>query len=202
MRSIQYNSQRDNHSFGGRFKAWSQCFSTSTWMLICYWLKKPCTDIELQQYVSEVEVMVGGSGRIAKKVVAWAKWITGYTSLWWLVQQEGIKTYLSGLNGSIVFRENNGTWAEVLTALQHGPVIVATHGLPGIRGGHIVLIVDHDSDAWIVHDPFGDATTAYTVTDGSNRRYGKEWFRRFTENVTGIKGQIRIMYFQPNGAGK
>lgn len=202
MRSIQYNSQRDNYSFAGKFKAWSQCFSTSVWMLICYWLKKPCTDFELAQYVSEVEIMVGGNGRIARRVTAWAKWISGYTSLWWLVQKEGIKEYLSELNGTVIFRENNGTWDEVVTALKHGPVVIATHALPGIRGGHIVLIVDSDADTWVVHDPFGDATTGYLVTDGSNRRYSKEWFRRFTENVTGRSGQIRIIYFQQNGAGK
>lgn len=193
---VEYNSQRDNFNFAGKFKAWSQCFSTSSWMLISYWLKQPCTDAGLREYVEAVELQVG-NGRIAKRVLVWAKWITGFTSLWWLVQKEAIAEYLAKIPGKVVFRENDGTWDEVSSALKQGPIIIGTSGLPGLRGGHIILIVGETTDGlqWIVHDPFGDATGAYTNANGESVLYPKEWFKRFTENVTGRPGKIRIMYF-------
>lgn len=192
--SVEYNSQRDNFEFGGRFRAWSQCFSTSAWMLICYWLRQRCTDTGLRSYVEAVELKVG-HGSIARRVTRYARWITGYTSLWWLVQQAGIAEYLSGLGGKVVFRESDGTWDEVSEALTTGPVIIGTTGLPGLRGGHIVLIIGETVDSWIVHDPYGDARTAYRDTNGEAVRYQKAWFAPYCEKVVGKSGKIRIMYY-------
>jgi hypothetical protein len=162
-------------------------------MLICYHLRRPADDAGLADYIRDIEVMVG-SAPIAKRAMAQMQWITGYTSLWWPVQRAGIESRLPEHN--VVMRINDGTAEELTEALHSGPVIIGTNKLPGLRGGHIVLVVGDDGENWIVHDPFGDATTAYVIRNGAYVRYNKTWLKGYTENVTGQVGKIRIMYAQ------
>lgn len=204
---IGYNSQRDNYSFGGRFSAWSQCFSTCAWMFLSFYSPRVEADNEagLRWYVDEVEAQVGGRPGIAERVIRKFRWISGYTSLWWLVQKAGVEYVLRvhGVAGGGVFRESNGTAEEMSARLERGPVILGTSRLGGLRGGHIILVIGRESDAngrlqWIVHDPFGDANANYSRENGAAVRYDAEMLARYTENVTGRPGCIRYLFWDEN----
>ena len=88
---MKYNSQRDNFSFGGRFRGNVQCFSTSAFMFMGAYSEKIRNggDEMLKKYVDDVEITVGHRG-IGEKIKERFSWITGRTSYWWLVQKHGI----------------------------------------------------------------------------------------------------------------
>jgi hypothetical protein len=181
--------------FAGKFPGWSQCMSTSAWMLITYYCTKWRADDDqmLAEYVDDVEAVVGkpGIGEVIKQKY---NWITGNTSLWWLVQKAGVEKWLNanGVEGQCIFRESNGTWEELYAEVEKGPVVVGTNQLPGIPGGHIILAVDRDT----YNDPFGNATTAYKDANGEYVVYEKNWLAPcVTTKVTG-KAALRYMFFK------
>jgi hypothetical protein len=190
---IGYNSQRDNFSFAGKFSAWSQCFSTCAWMLLSYYDKACRADDDkgLAQYVDDVEMRVGSPG-IGERVMRKFAWITGFTSLWWLVHKEALEERLraAGLKGSMVFRESDGTWEELYRQADKGPVIIGTSRLGGLPGGHIILAVRPG----FYHDPFGNAMTGYADVNGANVNYPMERVRSAFE-VAGA-GRLRYLFWQ------
>jgi len=178
MRQIGWNSQRDNQSFGGKFSASSQCFSTSAWMFICHYAKiiDAKDDEGLAQYVDDVEAMVGQSG-IAERTIAKLKFkITGYTSLWWAIQEAGITEWLNDykIPGRALFTD--GEQISMLSIyLKNGPVILGTKKLGGLPGGHIILAVDMEDGGLICNDPYGDANGKYKDKNGEAVRYNYSW---------------------------
>lgn len=192
--TIGYNSQRDNFSFAGKFSAWSQCFSTSAWMFLSYYVKNCIAEDDkgLAQYVDDVEAQVGTAG-IAERVMRKFAWITGFTSLWWLVHKEALEERIraTGRKGQIIFRESNGTWDELYKVTETGPAIVATHKLGGLPGGHIILSVAPG----FYHDPFGNAATGYADTNGANVNYPNSNEMKRAFEVAG-PGKLRYMFWQ------
>lgn len=190
MRTIKYNSQRDNINVGG-FRPFWQCFSTASFMLMSFYSSKirAFDDGMLSLYLDDVEASVGKQG-IGEEIRKKYKWITGRTSFWWLVQRAGIQKWLDreGMKGTVVFRENV-PFGELKGILKDRPVIIQTYKIPPLRGGHIILAVDTDENYIICNDPFGDARTKYRNHNGKNVRYNDGWLKRYTGN------KVRCIYW-------
>ena len=195
---IRFNSQRDNFSFNGKFKGWSQCFSTSVWMLMSYFCKDIVAndDKYLSKYVDDVESTVGKPG-IAEKVVRKFKWITGKTSLWWLVQKEGLEKWMwdRGVKGNAIFSDCENDFGDLPSLLKHGPVILGTKKIGGLKGGHIILIIGYENNCmFICNDPYGDAGTDYKIHNGEGVLYSYSWLKKYA--VMNKQGKIRCMYWK------
>lgn len=187
MRKIIYNSQRDNFTFEGKFKSWNQCFSTCAWMFISFYDKNidATNDKQLAKYVDDVENNVGKPG-IAEKIMEKLRWITGYTSMWYLVQQAGIQKYLP--KKKIIFNEFFSI-KNLHELVIKKPVIIGTSKLGGLKNGHIILLVDYDSktDSFMVNDPFGDATGNYLYKNGDGVKYKKQWLNKYINYGNGCR---------------
>jgi hypothetical protein len=138
-------------------------------------------DKQLAEYVDDVEAKVGKPG-VAEKVVAKFKWITGHTSLWWLVQKEGIETWLRGrrILGDAVFREK-GSWDEIDAALCSGPVIIGTNKMGGLPNGHIILLTGKEDGVYFANDPYGDAMSNYTNMHGEGVEYPETYLKKYAD---------------------
>jgi hypothetical protein len=146
-------------------------------------------DIALSRYVDDVEATVGREG-VGEQVKQKFNWITGRTSLWWLVQQEGIQKRLP--NRRVIFDERFSI--DALTRqVTMGPVIIGTKKMGGLSGGHIILLVDHDSSSgsFIVNDPYGNARIDYESAVGFNLRYPAHWLERYIDYG---KRTCRVIY--------
>lgn len=200
MRKIGYNSQRDNFSFAGKFPGWAQCFSTCAWMLLSHFSKeyRADNDTGLMNYVDDVEASVGEPG-IAEKVRQKFNWITGKTSLWWLVQKEAIELYMwrAGIKGKAVFHDGTFPIYSLPVILKNGPIIIATNKLGGLPGGHIILLVDYDPDtrAVSVNDPYGNARVKYISHDGAGVLYSQDWLSQYLGGKGIQPGRCRVMYW-------
>jgi hypothetical protein len=188
---VIYNTQRNNYGFAGLFPGWAQCFSTSSWMLMSFFSSDYIGDDDdtLAQYVDDVEMSVGSAG-IAEEVVKMVKWITGRTSLWWAVQKEGIEKWLwrKGVKGEAYFIDG-GSWDALKTALSVSPVILGTSKIGGLPDGHIILLIGHDGDNFIAHDPYGDATTNYLHANGDSVIYSEKLLKQYAGD------KPRFMYY-------
>ncbi|MCK5606136.1 hypothetical protein KAR91_29830 [Candidatus Pacearchaeota archaeon] len=190
---IGYNSQIDNDDFKGRFSGWRQCFTTSAWMFMSFYSKNIAAedDFDLSVYFDDVEASVGTPG-IGEKIKRKYKWITGSTSLWWLTQKEGVEKWLwkNGVEGDALFCEED-EFPNFYALLRHGPVILGTKKIGGLRGGHIILLTGFEKNGdYIVHDPFGDATTNYANRNGECVIYPESMLRKHTGKI------VRCMYWR------
>lgn len=182
MRKIAFNSQRDNDDFGGKFKAFNQCFTTSAIMLMSFYSKQIAgdDDIFLKKYLFDIEATLNPSGLGARLKLKY-KWIKGATSYWWLVQKDAIEDYLHhyGVKGAAVFYDDNCLISSLRDFAVVGPFILQTNKLGGLPGGHIILVVDynHEKKTLICHDPFGDARTNYKEHDGAYVEYGIDFLK-------------------------
>lgn len=187
MRAIGYNSQRDNISFGGKFKAFWQCFSTSSWMFMSYYSPRYMVgdDRTLAEYLDDVELSIGKRGIAEKTIARLGLKITKNSSLYWVIQQSGIDLWLAmaGIRGKAIFHDASFPIYSLPTLLKSGPVIIGTKKMGGLPGGHIILLVDYDpqSNDFIVNDPFGNARTNYASQSGQLIRYNAEWLRKYIE---------------------
>jgi hypothetical protein len=199
MKQIGYNSQRNNYSFGGTFKAFWQCFSTSAWMLMSFYSSRYKADDDqgLAEYLDDVEWTIGKRG-IAEKTIQKLKFkISGGSSYWWLVQKAGIEVWLSyqaDVVGECVFYDGTMPIAELADILKTNPVILATNKLGGLPGGHIILAVGYNAlnDSLICNDPFGNARVKYQSENGEGVEYPIDWLKPYIEIS---KGKCRCMYF-------
>lgn len=191
---VDYNSQRNNINFKGKFSAWWQCFTTSSWMLMSYFCDSinGTDDIMLATYLDDVEDSIGKPG-IAEWVKKKYSWIKGRTSFWWLVQKHGVEKWMwhRGENGEAIFEDLKMSLDEVPYLLKHyGPVILGTKRIGGLKGGHIILVVGYDKGKFICHDPFGNAKHGYTIENGEYVEYDKEWLKKYTGE------KIRCIYWR------
>jgi hypothetical protein len=147
-------------------------------------------DTLLAEYVDDVEVKVGKAG-IAEQIIQKVKWITGFSSLWWAVQQAGIEKWLlaNSVKGKAVFVDG-GTFPKLNEALIFGPVIVGTKKMGGLPGGHIILLTGFNGIDYIANDPFGNATTLYKNQNGESVVYPYEFLKKYTGE------KPRYMYFE------
>lgn len=179
MRLLEYNSQRDNYDFEGQFKGSCQCFSTSVWMFLAYYVPDIIAhdDNGLAKYVDDVSNIVGKPG-IGEQVKSEHPEITGNTAYWWQVHKAAIEKIFSDHLGhcpqKVAFREQV-TIDELKNALENGPVILGTRKLGGLPGGHIILAVDKDAGNIYCNDPYGDATKGYASRNGENVKYPIDW---------------------------
>ncbi len=186
MRKIGYNSQRNNHSFGGKFRGSWQCYTTSAWMFMSFYTPNIVAEDDegLMNYFDDVEDSVGKVG-IGEKIKRKFTWISGSTSYWPQVQCAGIDKYLwrNGVKGTALYfqRKQKHTLDKIDECLKYGPVIIGTNKLGGLKGGHIILLVDKDNEGnYIVHDPYGNALKGYAVHNGAYVRYSKKWLEKYT----------------------
>ena len=179
---IDYNKQRDNVNFKGKFSGWWQCFSTSAWMFMSFYTDRirATNDDDLGIYVDDVEALVGEPG-IAEEVMRKIKWITGSSSIWWEVQKAGIEKWLirSGVEKDIIY-DPKMPFDELRARLVKGPVILGTSKMGGLSEGHVILAVGATEDAIECHDPFGDALTYYRNDNGKYVIYQDKYLRKFT----------------------
>ena len=199
MREILYNKQTDNEDFNGKFAGSRQCFSTSAWMLLGYLAPETYqgdNDEQLTKYVDDVETKVGEPG-VAEAVKKEHRDVTGWTSLWWAVQKAGIEKWMAaaGKNGEVVFHDASFPLGNLEDQLADGPIIIGTKNLGGLPGGHIILLVDHEGDDFICHDPFGDAKTHYDSGSGKYVRYKKNWIKPYIAYHG--NGNVRCMFWKP-----
>lgn len=195
---VDANFQGNNPNFNGKFSGWWQCFSTSVWMFLGYFIPEinGTDDKGLSRYLDDVEVTIGKPG-IGEKVKQQFSWITGRTSLWWLVQKAGIEKWMRiyGIKGQAVFKDKNIPFEELNNIIKkYGPVILQTNKMGGLKGGHIILLIGFGSDGFgneyfIVNDPAGNATTNYSSREYASLKYPKNFLRQFTGS------KIRCIYW-------
>jgi hypothetical protein len=157
-----------------------------------------CNEIEanddegLSRYLDDIEITIGtpGIGEVVKRKY---DWIMGRTSLWWMVQKEGIEKWLNEreIKGKIIFRDCDLDYNQLSSILdKHGPIILGTNKIGGLPGGHIILLIGHDEQGKFCHDPFGDAKMNYKNIEGKGVRYLDEYLIQYT-------GQnVRCMYWK------
>ncbi len=191
MRTIPYNSQRDNFSFAGKFPGWAQCMSTCAWMFLSWYRPEvdATDDAGLAAYVDDVEASVGKPG-IGEKIREKYNWITGRTSTWWLVQQAALQQRLPGKR--IMFHDRFPI-EQLIDIVRIGPVIIGTNKMGGLPGGHIILLCDYDAInySYLVNDPYGNALTGYKDPTGQGVPYPFPWLIPFIDYG---KNQCRVIY--------
>lgn len=206
MRQIEYNSQRDNFNFKGLFRGSCQCFSTTAWMLLSFFAPQKyfATDDDgLKAYVDDVCNLVGTKG--IAEMIAQAEGLSTKNNLAyeWTVQRAAIAKWLWSVSvaGAPVCDINLDTgkgllsWQDLPAVLEKSPVILGTTKMGGLSGGHIILVVDIAGDVLICHDPYGDATTNYTVQSGNYVRYPMAWIRPYTGET-----HVRALWWDRNGS--
>lgn len=180
MHNIEYNSQRDNVTFG-TFSGHRQCFTTCSWMLMSYYsdMIDATSDRAMSAYFDDVEDSVGRSG-IGEKIKQRYNWIKGNTSYWWLVQQAGIKEWLNryGIKGHAVYADSCPI-DKLIDLVEQGPVIVGTKNIGGLKGGHIILLIGYENGNFIVNDPYGNAVKNYREHYGEAVKYSKEYLQKY-----------------------
>ena len=188
---IGYNSQRDNDNFGGKFPGFSQCFSTSVWMLMSFYSLEidALDDSALAKYVDDVEASVGTVPGLAEEMQKQDHSIVGRTSLFWEVQRAGLHLWLNnkGVKGQAICNYT-ASLSQARELLKDRPVIIGTSKMGGLPDGHIILGIGYDDINIICHDPFGDMSTSYINSNGKEVYYpDKELVKYFTN---------KIMYWQ------
>ena len=183
-RAIGFNSQRDNYDFGGQIVGNVQCFSTCAWMFMAYYASAidAGDDEGLCRYVDDVEASVGETGS-AEDVMREDKRIRDVVTrgtksmFFWSIHRHAIEVFLHqrGVTGRCLFRETM-TLDDVDKILEEGPVIIGTTALGGLKGGHVILLVEkaRDKNAYYVNDPYGDARTRYRRHDGGGVLYARK----------------------------
>jgi len=193
---IEYNSQRDNHTFRGKFRAWWQCFATSSWMFLSWYVPeiKGSDDRGLAQYLDNTEDSIGKRG-LGEKIKKKFNWITGHTTYWWLVHKYAIEAYMwrGGVKGTCIFQDYDITFEQMNMLLESGPVIFQTKKMGGLKGGHIILILEYVGGSYIVMDPFGDATTHYQDSDGGYKKYPDWFLKKYCGNKY---GKVRCLWWE------
>ncbi len=181
MRNIGYNSQRDNFAFAGSLPGYVQCMSTAAWMFLSHYRPdvRAEDDQGLAAYVDDVEATVGRPG-IGERVRERYKWITGRTSMWWLVHQAALQERIA--DRRVLFNEHFPI-EQLPHTLEAGPVIIGTNKMGGLPGGHIILLVDYDRDrrGFIANDPYGEATGGYRYANGAGTLYPYDWLLRYID---------------------
>lgn len=97
-----------------------------------------------------------------------------------------------GVKGSAMFHDGTALIGSLKDFAKIGPLILGTHKLGGLPGGHIILVVDYNAktNCLVCHDPFGNAMTNYKDHDGAYVEYPVEWL---TPSIELGDGLCRIM---------
>jgi len=87
------------------------------------------------------------------------------------------------------------TWAQIKREIMEDrPVVIAGYFT---HGGHIVCVIGFDEFGYIVHDPYGDARSGYSETDGKGLRYPYGYMR----DMCGVDGDVWAHFIVPRDRG-
>jgi len=157
--NVPYFSQRDNPRY-----YWATCNVTSIAMVFYYYgIRAKNSGQQLEDELLQWCLDKGGAGAQ-----------TNHNVLSQLIQAYGFKPSFN----------INRTWQEVKEELINGrPVVLCglfTHG------GHIVTAIGFTSQGYIVNDPWGDAMSGYSNTEGRKRLYPYS----YVDEVAGPDGEV------------
>ncbi|MGB3403177.1 MAG: C39 family peptidase [Microcoleaceae cyanobacterium] len=156
--NIPYFSQRDNPRY-----SWSTCNVTSIAMALFYHGLRSRMGGQLEDELLQWCFNHAGAGSQ-----------TNHSVLSALIQAYGFKTSFS----------TTRNWVEVKEELiNRRPVVLAGDFTPS---GHIVTLIGYNNEGYIVHDPWGDAYTNYSNTEGQRLLYSYSYLDR----VSGPNGNI------------
>jgi hypothetical protein len=156
--NVPYFSQRDNPRL-----SWATCNVTSIAMVMYYYGVRSKYGGQLEDELLQWCLDRYGEGSQTDNMV-----------LSKLIQAYGFKTSFS----------TTRKWAEVKEELiNNRPVVLGglfTHG------GHIVTVTGYNDKGYIVNDPWGDAVSGYTDTEGRRRVYSYA----YVDRVAGPDGGV------------
>ncbi len=82
-------------------------------------------------------------------------------------------------------------WSQIKQELiENRPVVIGGYFT---HGGHIVCIIGFDEHGYIVNDPYGDALTGYSQTEGKGLRYPYIYMR----DMCGVDGDVWAHFILP-----
>ncbi|WP_293124931.1 C39 family peptidase [Microcoleus sp. bin38.metabat.b11b12b14.051] len=141
--NVPYFSQRDNPRFD-----WSTCNVTAIAMVMYYYGVRSKWGGQLEDELLQWCFDYAGQGSQ-----------TDHNVLSALIQAYGFKTSFS----------TTRQWADVRSQLlNRRPVVLAGDFT---AAGHIITLIGYNSDGYIVQDPWGDALTGYSDTEGRKLMY-------------------------------
>ncbi|WP_413164002.1 C39 family peptidase [Capilliphycus salinus ALCB114379] len=163
--NVPYFSQRDNPRY-----YWSTCNVTSIAMVLYYYGLR-------SQY----------GGQLEDELLEWCFNYAGVGS-----QTE--HNVLTALIRAYGYRSSFSTtrrWSEIKEELINGrPVVIGADLTPA---GHVLTIIGFNKAGYIVHDPWGDAYTGYSNTEGRRLLYSYGYFNQ----VAGPDGNIWAHFIDP-----
>jgi hypothetical protein len=163
--NVPYFSQRDNPRF-----YWSTCNVTSIAMAFYYHGIRSNSGGQLEDELLEWCISQYGEGTQ-----------TDHTVLSELIRAYGFQASFS----------TSRTWSEVKNELNNGRPFVLAGDFTA--SGHIVCAVGHTSEGLIVNDPWGDALTGYSDTEGGKLLYPYGYLNE----VAGPDRNIWAHFIQP-----
>ncbi len=156
--NIPYFSQRDNPRY-----SWSTCNVTSIAMAMFYHGTRSRSGGQLEDELLQWCFDYAGADSQ-----------TDHSVLSALIQAYGFKTSFS----------TTRNWLEVKEELMNRrPVVLAGDFTPS---GHIITLIGYNEQGYIVHDPWGDAYTNYSNTEGKRLLYSYSYL----DQVAGPEGNI------------
>jgi uncharacterized protein YvpB len=156
--NVPYFSQRDNPRFD-----WSTCNVTSIAMVLYYYGLRSKWGGQLEDELLQWCFDYAGQGSQ-----------TDHSVLSALIQAYGYKTSFS----------TTRNWADVRSELlNRRPVVLAGDFT---ASGHILTLIGYNSQGYIVQDPWGDALTGYSDTEGRKLMYPYS----YVNQVAGPDGNV------------
>jgi uncharacterized protein YvpB len=156
--NVPYFSQRDNPRFD-----WSTCNVTAIAMVLYYYGVRSKWGGQLEDELLQWCFDYAGQGSQ-----------TDHNVLSALIQAYGFKTSFS----------TTRKWADVRSELlNRRPVVLAGDFT---AAGHIITLIGYNSDGYIVQDPWGDALTGYSDTEGRKLMYPYS----YVNQVAGPDGNV------------
>ncbi|MEG4226276.1 C39 family peptidase [Microcoleus sp. N9_B2] len=156
--NVPYFSQRDNPRFD-----WSTCNVTAIAMVLYYYGLRSEWGGQLEDELLQWCFDYAGQGSQ-----------TDHSVLSALIQAYGFKTSFS----------TTRTWAEVRSELlNRRPVVLAGDFT---AAGHILTLIGYNSQGYIVQDPWGNALTGYSDTEGRKLMYPYN----YVNQVAGPDGNV------------
>lgn len=163
--NVPYFSQRDNPRF-----YWSTCNVTSIAMVFYYHGSRSQWGGQLEDELLQWCINHYGEGTQ-----------TDHTVLTELIRAYGYKHSFSTVR----------SWSDVDNELINGrPVVIAGDFT---ASGHITTVVGYNNQGYIVNDPWGDALTGYTYTEGRRLLYHYGYMDR----VCGPDGNVWAHFIAP-----
>ncbi|MEG3906552.1 C39 family peptidase [Microcoleus sp. w2-18bC1] len=163
--NVPYFSQRDNPRFD-----WSTCNVTSIAMVLYYYGLRSQWGGQLEDELLQWCFDYAGQGSQ-----------TDHSVLSALIQAYGFKTSFS----------TTRKWAEVRSELlNRRPVVLAGDFT---AAGHILTVIGYNSQGYIVQDPWGNALTGYSDTEGRKLMYSYS----YVNQVAGPDGNVWAHFIYP-----